>query len=136
MNLGKKKNLAAKTFNIGKSRVIFVKSRLDEIKNAITKQDMRDLHSEGAIIIRNVKGRKKIVKNRNKSMGNVRINVNVRKRDYMILTRKLRAFVQDLKKQRKLSDEKVKDIRKKIKNRFFKSKSHLNEYLKALKWKK
>lgn len=133
MNLGKKKNLAAKTMKVGKERIIFVNSRLDEIKNAITKQDIRDLYAEGAILVREVKGRRRVVKKRNRSAGNVRIKVNTRKRDYMILTRKLRKHIQDLKKQRKLSDEKVKDMRKKIKNKFFKDKNHLLAYIKTIK---
>jgi len=134
MNLKKKKLLASKTLDVGKARIAFVKSRLDEIKEAITKQDIRDLYNEGAIIIKEVKGRKKIISiKRKKGPGKVRLKKNQRKREYITLTRKLRACVQELKDQRKLSNEKVIDLRKKIKNRFFRSKSHLNEYLKALK---
>ena len=62
MNLGKKKALAVRALKVGKERVSFVGSRLEEIKEAITKQDIRDLHKEGAIIIKAVKGRKKNIK--------------------------------------------------------------------------
>ena len=40
MNLGKKKQLAARTLGVGKSRVHFVNENLNEIKEAITKQDI------------------------------------------------------------------------------------------------
>ncbi|MCK9597229.1 hypothetical protein M0R19_08660, partial [Candidatus Pacearchaeota archaeon] len=70
---------------------------------------------------------------RKKGPGKIRLKKNIRKKEYIVLTRKLRAYIQELKKQRKISEEQAKDFRKKIKNRFFKSKSHLNEYLKALK---
>ncbi len=43
MNLRTKKELAAKALKVGKERIVFVEARLDEIKEAITKQDMRDL---------------------------------------------------------------------------------------------
>ena len=59
MNLGKKKNLASRTLGIGKKRIVFLKPRLSEIKDVITKQDIRDLKTEGAIVIKDVKGRKK-----------------------------------------------------------------------------
>ena len=59
MKLNKKKELAVKILGVGKSRIIFEKSRLEEIKDAITRQDIRDLAASGAIKIRLVKGRKK-----------------------------------------------------------------------------
>ena len=62
MNLGKKKMLASRTLKVGKERIVFVKGRLEEIKDAITKQDIRDLNKEGAILIKDVKGRKKNIK--------------------------------------------------------------------------
>ena len=126
MNLGKKRMLAAKTLDVGKERIIFVKARLDEIKEAITKQDIRDLQSDGAIIIRAIHGKKKITgKKKRRSAGNIRKKVNKRKKEYMALTRKLRAYVAELKKQGKISNEKFKDIRKKIRSKNFKSKNAL-----------
>jgi len=133
MNLGKKKALAAKTLKVGKGRIMFVKGRLEEIKEAITKQDIRDLNKEGAIIIKEIKGRSKVVKRTSKSPGNVRKKVSTRKRDYVISTRKLRGYVAELKNQGKVAPKDVKEIRKKIRNRDFKSKSHLKEYIGGLK---
>ena len=52
-----------------------------------------------------------------------------RKKEYMIITRKLRKIVSGLKKHGKISDKEVNELRKKIKNRFFKSKGHFKEYL-------
>ena len=130
MNLSKKKELAKRTFNIGKHRIIFVKSREAEIKEAITKQDIRDLHRDGAILIKEVKGRKTIQRKKKKrTVGNVRKKVNRRKRDYVTMTRKLRNHISEIKNQGALSSEEFKDIRKKIRNRFFKSKAQLKEYI-------
>lgn len=130
MNLSKKKTLAAKVFGVGESRIVFARARLNEIKEAITKQDIRDLAGDGAISIRDVKGRKSSAKkSRRKGPGNVKIKVNSRKRDYMVMTRKLRKYVQSLKSQGKVSKEEFADLRKKIRNKFFKSKNHLRDYV-------
>jgi large subunit ribosomal protein L19e len=128
MNLRAKKQLAARTFGVGKERITFVNERMDEIKEAITKQDMRNLQKDGTIIIKEVKGRKKnIKKSRKRGIGKVRRKVNTRKRDYVILTRKLRKVVAEKKKKGEMSKEEVKEIRKKIRNKLFKSKAHLKE---------
>lgn len=130
MNLRNKKSLARRTFNIGKRRIVFLSSRLDEIKEAITKQDIRDLQKDGAILVKEIKGRKKVKKRvGKKSPGNIRKKVNKRKKEYVIMTRKLRKYVAELKKQGKLSREEVIDIRKKIRNKFFKSKANLKNYI-------
>lgn len=130
MNLNKKKSLATRTFNVGKARIVFIDSRINEIKEAITKQDMRDLKNEGAIMIKEITGsRKKERKAKWKSPGNARKKVSTRKRDYITITRKLRGTVREMKNQGKISRDVYLDIRKKIRNRFFKSKASLKEYL-------
>ena len=134
MNLSKKKKLAAKVFGVGKERIVFAKSRLNEIKEAITKQDIRDLKNDGAILIKDARGRKTAKKTKRKnSPGKIRIKVNRRKRDYIILTRKLRKRVESLKSQGKISKEEFSDLRKKIRNSFFRSKNHLKEYAEGVK---
>lgn len=128
MNLKKKKQLAMRTFGVGENRVAFVKARLDEIKEAITKQDMRDLQKEGAIIIKPIKGtKKKQIKKKKRTIGNVRKKINKRKQEYVKLTRKLRKYLANEKG--KMTDSERKDIRKKIRNRFFRSESHMKDYL-------
>jgi large subunit ribosomal protein L19e len=134
MNLGKKKILAAKALNVGKKRIVFLEPRLEEIKEAITKQDIKDLVQEGAIVVKGVKGRKKVVKRKKKrGVGKIKKKVNVRKKVYATLTRKLRKYIYELKKSGKLDREDVIDIRKKIRNRLFKSKAHLKEYIGGLR---
>ncbi len=130
MNLGKKKKLAARTFNVGKERIVFVNARLEEIKEAITKRDIRDLHEAGAILIKEIKGRKtKRTKSKRKSKGNVRKKIRNRKKNYVILTRKLRGYLRGMKEQGNLSKEDFRNLRKKIRNREFKSKSDLKEHI-------
>ena len=133
MNLSKKKELAKRTFGVGKDRIVFVDSRLNDIKEAITKQDIRDLMGDGAILIRDVKGRKKVIRKKSRSPGNIRKKVNRRKKEYMILTRKLRKYVSDMKEQGKLSEGDIKGIRKKIRAKQFRSGAHFKEYVGDLK---
>ena len=49
------------------------------------------------------------------------------------MTRKLRAYTKEMFKQGKLQKEEVVEIRKKIRNKIFKSKAHLKEYIGSLK---
>ena len=73
----KKKKLTERTFGVGRERVVFVESRLGDIKEAITKQDIRDLYTDGAIIIKDIKGRKKVVRKTNRSKGNNDKPINI-----------------------------------------------------------
>ncbi|MBI2045031.1 hypothetical protein HYT23_03160 [Candidatus Pacearchaeota archaeon] len=130
MNLKKKKQLAAKTLNVGKDRIIFLKPRLNEIKDVITKQDIRDLYASGAIILKEIKGRLKNKKpSKRRGAGKVGIKINTRKRDYIILTRKLRAYLKSAAKNQGLPKKAVEELRKKIRNKYFKNKLQLKEHL-------
>lgn len=134
MKLDKKKALAAKVLGIGRGRIIFVEPRLNEIKEAITKDDIRSLKADGAIIIREIKGRRSKQKKKvRKSPGNIKKNAKNSKREYMLITRKLRKYISELKNKNLLTRDNIADLRKKIKNRYFKSKSQLKEYLEEQK---
>lgn len=135
MKLDKKKNLAAKVFGVGRGRIIFVEPRLEEIKEAITKEDIRGLKADGAILIKEVRGKKLRGKKKKikKTPGNIKKNVKNRKKNYIALTRKLRSHVSMLKGKNLLSKEQALDIRKKIRNKYFKSKSQLKEHVIEIK---
>lgn len=134
MNLMKKKNLASKTLGVGKGRIVFLKPRIEEIKEAITKQDIRQLHKEGAIKIKSVGGRKKVGKKvGRRGPGKVKQNVNKRKKEYVILTRKFRKHISNLLERGEISKEMAKEVRKKIRNREYRSLSHLKESIKEVK---
>jgi len=125
--------LAAKVLKVGKNRIVFVEEHLPEIKEAITRMDIHDLHKSGAIQIKEVKGRKKIVKRKNRRRtGKIKKNVNTRKAEYVIITRKLRAFVRGLVRTGAIDKERNREIRKQIRSRKFKSKRHLKESLEEL----
>lgn len=134
MNMGNRKELAARTLKVGKDKITFVRARLEEIKEAITKQDMKDLVLSGAIKVKQKTGRKTNVSRKNRRReGKIKKTVNKRKQEYVIITRKLRAFTAELKKQGRLSKEEVTEIRKRIRNRAFKSKANLKSYVGGLR---
>ncbi len=130
MNLTKRKELAAKVLRVGKNRIVFAKDNLSEVKEAITRMDIIDLHKSGVIQIREIKGRKKIVRRRHRRrVGKVKGKVSDKKTDYVIITRKLRKFARGMVRSGKIDREKNREIRKEIRARKFKSKRHLKESL-------
>ena len=132
MNLKKKKALAVRALGVREKRIKFLEPRLEEIKEALTKQDIRDLYKDGAIIIKNISGRKTSTKKKKKrSVGNVRKKVNKRKQEYVALTRKLRKHLAKVKT--KLTKKENEDLRNKIKNKYFASNATFKDYIAGVK---
>lgn len=130
MNLQNKKELAARALGVGKKRIIFNQEGLPEIKEAITKQDIFSLVEEGIISLKPITGRKKKEKRKTKKgPGKIKKKIKQRKQTYVKITRKLRAYIKQLKNSGKIDIETYRDVRKKIKMSTFKSKAHLREYL-------
>jgi len=135
-NLNKRKLLAAKVFNVGINRVVFDNTRLDEIKEAITKQDIKDLYNAGAISIKQISGRRVNEKRKTKrGPGKIKLKIKPGKQKYVFLVRKLRGYIKELKKQDKLKEEHYTELRKKIKSGQFSDKAHLREHIREeIKW--
>ncbi len=132
MDLSKKRALAARTLGIGIGRVMFNTGRIDEIKEAITKQDIRDLVTGKAIFIREIKGRKVNPAKKRRRAGSIRMRPNSRKRDYITLTRKLRAYISEIRKHGSINEEEFATIRKGIRSKIFKNKAHLKEHIQIM----
>lgn len=130
MNLSNKKSLVAKTLRVGKGRVVFNIQRLDEIKEAMTKQDVRDLYNSGAIAIAEIKGsRRKEQRTTRRRAGSIKKKVDKSKRTYITLTRKLRRHLKEILLQGKITRSQYWLLRKEIRSRNFRSKAHLKERL-------
>ena len=135
MQLNKKKELAAKVLGIGKDRIVFMPASLNEIKEAITRQDILDLQKAGAIQIKQIIGRKKIEKRKHRrGIGKVEQRVPNKKAQYVFLTRKLRGTARGLLAMKKINNEQYRKIRTMIKASRFKSRRHLIESLKEIQW--
>lgn len=128
MKLEGKKELAARALNIGKARIIFNKERLDEIKEAITKNDIKDLLKGKAIKIKEKQGRKKKEKRRTRRrVGSIKKKVNKRKQEYIKLTRKLRTHIKYLKDKGILPNSEYIALRKEIRAKAFRNLTHMKE---------
>lgn len=133
-NLEKRKALASRVLRAGVNKIFFEPSRLDEIKEAITKQDIRDLYESGAIKVKEKVGRlRKEHRTTKRGVGKVKKKVQFRKRDYMRRVRKLRRHISELRKQKKLNQENYRGLRIKIKANMFKDKAHLKDYIGGIK---
>lgn len=129
-NLAKRKELAAKVLGVGKNRILFDSMRIAEIKEAITKQDIRDLYADGAISIKEKAGKRRKEKRKTRrGPGKIKRTVRDTKMEYVILVRKLRNYLNELRKHNKLTKEEFLDLRKKIKSGIFKNKAHLKDYI-------
>ncbi|MFH1802590.1 MAG: 50S ribosomal protein L19e [archaeon] len=128
MKLETKKELVARALNVGKNRIVFNTERLSELKEAITKQDIRDLKNSGAIHIKEVAGRKTNKKRKTRRRaGSIKKKVNKSKKEYVTLTRKLRSNLAHLKKTKQIAPEKYTEIRKEIRAKSFKSLANMKE---------
>ena len=135
------KRLASRVLKAGLKRVNFDPARLNDIKAAITKEDIRQLVGEGAISAVPVKGisrgraRKFAVqraKGLRKGPGSRKAKPTARvpsKDTWMARVRAQRALLAELKKGGVLTTEGHKDLYRKSKGGFFRSVRHLKLYM-------
>lgn len=137
MKLEKKRELASRALGIGKNRIVFNTFRLSELKEAITKQDIKDLKEQGVIIIKEVKGRKtKQKKKTRRRAGSVKKKVKNSKQTYVKLTRKLREYLKKLKDNDKISRDDFYMLRKEIRASSFRSLAHIKERISQMRAEK
>ncbi len=132
MKLDKKK-LAARAMGVGVSRILFNNERLAEIKEAITKQDIRDLVRDGAIYVREPQGRGPVVaRKQRRRQGSFRKRVGQKKRSYMLFVRSARRVVAHALAQGEITKEHASTLRKEVKSRRVVIKSALRDRMKEL----
>ena len=141
MKLKNKKRIAAQLLKAGIKRVWFNPDKLSEIKDAITKEDIRNLIREGSIRVKQKRGisrfrvRKILVqkrKGRRQGPGTRKGKATARlskKRDWMNRVRKQRELLSVLKNKKAVTPKEYSDLRLKTKGGFFRSKRHLKLYL-------
>ena len=141
MELNIQKKLASKIAKKSPKKIKLDQTRLEEIKEAITKSDIRALIKDKAIIVKKHKGvsRARAKKNnlqkakgRRKGQGSRKGKANARlsdKQKWMNKIRLQRQFLNDLKSKDKLEKETYKDLYRKAKGGFFRSKRHVKLYI-------
>ena len=133
MKLENKKEFAANVLGVGKGRIIFNKTRLSELKEAMTRQDIKDLFSSGAIFIAEIKGRRKVEKRITRRRAGSRRQPAINKKMlYATTTRKLRAYVAELRRSEKITKEQFFKLRNEIRASAFKDKAHFKERIKLM----
>src|SRR3989338_1156472 len=145
MDLKIQKRLAAEVLNCSTKRVLFDNSRLDEIKESITKEDMRKLVKSRGIIKKQKKGvsrfnarYKKMQKSkgRQKGHGSRKGKKGARldpKRNWINKIRLQRAFLRALKEKSAVDAQTFRDLYRKSKGGFFRSKRHIRLYIEEKK---
>ncbi len=141
MKLTTQKRLAAQVLKCSAKRIRFDEERLEDISEAITKQDIRVLIKEKAITkeqetgISRVRANKRRVqrrKGRQQGTGTRKGTRNARaprKDTWMLRIRAQRQHLRDLRENRTISDESFRDLYAKAKGGFFRSRRHINLYI-------
>ncbi len=133
------KRLAAKISKRSRKKVKLDQSRLEEIKEAITRADVRALIKDGAITLESDRGtsrgrirknKKQRTRGRKRGQGSRKGKINARfnlKTKWINKIRLQRKFLKELRS--KITKEAYKDLYRKSKGGFFRSKRHIKLYL-------
>jgi large subunit ribosomal protein L19e len=142
MNLDAQKRMAAKILKCGENRVYFDPYLIEDIKMAITREDIRNLIKEGVIRKRYKSGisnyrkntlhqRKK--KGRARGLGKRKGTKKARspkKRSWIKRIRPIRRELRKLRDRKQISRNVYRDLYKKSKGGMFDSVAQLNRYIK------
>jgi large subunit ribosomal protein L19e len=141
MNSTIQRKLAAKITKRSVKRIKLDLTRLDDIKEAITREDIKGLIKDRAIIIEPTRGvsrsrAKKLKiqrsKGRRRGQGSRKGKATARlpgKETWMNKIRLQRLFLKDLKERSRITQEIYKDLYRKAKGGFFRSERHIKLYL-------
>lgn len=141
MNLRNKKQLAARLYGVGLNRVKFDEARLNDIKEAITKRDIKGLVISGAISIEVKHGASKSGfrarlkqkrKGRRQGQGSRKGKRTARLRNKVAWMNKIRAqrkYIGLLREKGYIKNDAFQNVYKKSGGGFFRSKRHIRIYL-------
>lgn len=134
------KRIVARKLNIGTSKLKVAPDSQKRIKEAITGQDLDALINENLFDVERKgqsKGRSRILKEkkkkgRKKGIGTRKGKKNARMDLHALWIKKVRAqrkYILELLDTKKIDKLKYRDLYKKIKGGFFRSKTHIDSYL-------
>ncbi|MGB9708338.1 MAG: 50S ribosomal protein L19e [Candidatus Pacearchaeota archaeon] len=142
--LSTQKRLAAHVMNIGLEKVWFDPLRLNEIKEAITREDIKALIKEGAIKKRAKTGvkrragktrQKRKRKGRGRGIGRKKIILKKKKREYITKIRSIRRYLKVLKRKGEINYKQEEKLRRLAKAGIIKNVKDITEKIKELKQK-
>jgi large subunit ribosomal protein L19e len=140
-NLSVQRELAAKVLGVGKDRIVFDPDRIEDIEDAITREDIRRLYKEGAIKIKPVKGisrsRKRVKAEKRKARGRgpgrkkgPRVSS---KRLWVNQVRAVRKLLRLLKQKGEIDNKTYRDLYMKVKGGAIRTRRRLLEIVEAIK---
>ena len=141
MKVKTQKRIVHSLFKVGKKRIKFDSKRLSEIKEAITKKDIKGLVNKKAITIKQKTGssraraRKILVqkrKGRRKGIGSRKGKFTARlkpKKTWINKIRVQRIFLRELKDKKLLNNPNYRNLYLKSKGGFFRNRRHLKTYI-------
>ena len=129
MKLKNQKRISSQLLKVGKTSVKFDPERLADIKEAITKEDIRGLIKDKEITKRPTssqsKGRQKGPASK-KGKKTARLSS---KDIWMIKIRLQRKFIKELREKKNITERTYREMYRKTKGNFFRSKNHIKLYL-------
>ena len=141
MKLSVQKRLAASILGCSKKRVWFTPDRTADIKEAITKADIRGLINDGVIVKEQAVGvsraranhradqrRKGLQRGPGKRKGK-KTAIVPRKEAWMAKIRAQRSLLQELRANKVISPDSFKDLYRKAGGGFFRNKRHIKVYI-------
>jgi len=141
MKLKVQKRIAADVLGCSPKKVYLDPSRAEDIKEAITKKDIRGLIKDGAIVRQKPQEQSRsrarkihIQKHKGKRKGpgsrkGGEYSIVTRKERWMSRIRAQRNFLSELREGKKIKDDLYHDLYRKSKGGFFRSKRHIRIYL-------
>lgn len=138
MKVDTQKRIVADMFGVGRGRVWIDPNRLSEIKESITKADIKSLISDNAIKVKPVKGSSKFRirknkeqkrKGRQKGVGSKKGKQRKGKREWINKIRIQRRFLKELRAKDIINKKIYRNLYLKAKGGFFRSKRHIKLYL-------
>ncbi len=141
MDLKSKKRIAASVFGCSPYRIVFDEHHLDEIKEAITREDIKILIHKGFIKKKQIKGiskvrfvrlREKKKKGHRKGHGSrkgKKTARNDKKELWINRVRKQRVYLKELKEKQLISSKDYRLFYRRVKGGVFRSLRHLKLYL-------
>lgn len=141
MKLDNKKKVAGKLLKLSPKRVVLDSNNLSKVKDAVTKEDIRALIDEKVITSKQKNGISRVrarrvqeqrKKGRRTGAGKKRGKITTRipkKRTWINKVRLQRTFLKELKDKEVISPENYRNLYRKSKGGFFRSKRHIKVYI-------
>lgn len=145
MNLKNQRRMAADLMKVGQNRVKFNPERMEEVSEALTREDVRYLISSGAITKKPVKGnsrgrikarQKQKKKGKQRGQGSRKGSVKTRvggKRAWITKIRAIRDELRKIREENEIEDGQYRALYLKAKGNLFHSRRHLREYVGRMK---